>query len=100
MRLRQLAEGEGLRLNYRLICDSFIQASRAVQSGHYAAILPDLAREDLDGDHFTRIEWPGLRSETRTICLAWHKRTLRLRPVLEKVLPKLQAALTPPDSRS
>jgi DNA-binding transcriptional LysR family regulator len=92
-RFRQLAEAEKIRLNYRLTCESFPQACRAVQSGYYAAILPEMAQTDFDTARFTRVEWPALRAEARNICLTWYPRNLQLRPVLEKVIKVLRTAL-------
>ncbi len=93
VRLGHLAGQEKVPLNFRLTCESFPQACRAVQSGHYAAILPDFAVAELDPSRFARIEWPALRTETRNICIAWNPRTHSLRPILEKFIAATKEVL-------
>ncbi len=95
-RQARLAREEGLELNHRLTCESFPQACRAVQSGHYAAVLPTIAAGDLKKGEFEEVEWPGLKAESRWIMLACNPRLIRLRPDLEKVMGTLGAGLKQP----
>ncbi len=80
----QLAEKQGIRLNTQLECDSFTAMASAVQTGHYAAVLPDHARPSLDGT-IERIPIPMLKSLATEISLAWLKRKVGLRPEMDKV---------------
>lgn len=79
-----LAEKQGVKLNAQMECDSFTAMARAVQTGHYAAVLPDLARTPLDAS-IERIQLPFLKPLANEISLAWLKRKVALRPELEKV---------------
>jgi DNA-binding transcriptional LysR family regulator len=63
-----------------LSCDTFPQAACAVETGRYAAILPDVAK--VAGD-VAVIDWPALHVLDRTIHLAWNERAMRVRPNAE-----------------
>lgn len=82
--LFMLAEKHKVRLNVRLECDSFNALARAVQSGAYAAILPDLARKALDPS-VDRIALPLLKPLANEMSLAWLKRKVDVRPELDTV---------------
>ncbi len=81
--LFQHSEKQGVKLNIQMECDSFTAMARAVQTGHYAAVLPDLARAPLDAS-IERIQLPLLKTLANDISLAWLKRKVALRPELEK----------------
>ena len=82
--LHQLAEKATLQLNVQLECDTFTGLARAVESGSFAAVLPDLADKYLAGN-IDKVSLPILNPLARELCLAWQKRKVDLRPELEKV---------------
>lgn len=79
----QLMEKQKIQLNVQLECDSFTAMACAVRSGHYAAVLPGLARASFD-DTVERIEMPIFKPLAAEISLAWLKRKVGVRPELEK----------------
>jgi DNA-binding transcriptional LysR family regulator len=92
-RIAWMAEQEGMSLNTCLTCEGFPQACRAVQTGRYAAILPTIARGDLNSADFVEVEWPALKGEARWIALAWNPRQVSVRSALERVAACLKAEL-------
>jgi DNA-binding transcriptional LysR family regulator len=92
-RISWLAQQEALALNNCLTCEGFPQACRAVQSGSYVAILPTIARGDLNSREYVEIEWPALKGEARWLALAWNPRQVSVRTVLEKVAACLKSEL-------
>lgn len=73
-----------------LECDTFPQAWCAVESGHYAAVLPDLAKAPPGA---LTVDWPALHALDRTIHLAANERAMRTRPNAEAVRAWLKSAL-------
>ncbi len=80
--LRSIAEQASFRINVRLECNTFTALGAAVQSGGFAAVLPDLATEHL-GRGIIRVAASLLKPMEREVFLAWRKRSLDLRPELE-----------------
>ena len=64
----------GVEPNIQLECPSFILAARAVASGEYAAILPDLAEVAFRGLPVARQALPLAGIPPRRIAMAWHPR--------------------------
>ena len=92
--VRDWLEKSGVKVSAKIECDAFPQASRAVQSGHCAAILPKLARGDLPADGFLEIDIPFLNKKPRQICVAWNPRTIRLRSEAQNLATLLQTVLS------
>ncbi len=69
-------------LNIEVSCSSFTQAARAVESGGYAGVLPDVAIAQFDAAKVTRFELPFLKGYIRPLVLAWHPRTAAVRDIL------------------
>jgi DNA-binding transcriptional LysR family regulator len=92
--IQVMARQEGIVLNYCLTCEGFPQACRAVQSRRYAAILPSIARGDLEPGDYVEVEWPALSEEARWISLAWNPRQVSLRTKLSGVADCLKAELS------
>jgi DNA-binding transcriptional LysR family regulator len=69
-----------LPFKFSLLCSSFPQAAKALQSERYAAILPTIASTELDKRRFAVVPAPFLKSRAREICLIWNPRTENLRP--------------------
>ena len=88
-----MQRSDGVNVAVKIECDAFPQASRAVQPGKCAAILPTIARGDLPGDAFWKIDVPFLNKKPRQLCLAWNPRTLRLRTEASALAENLEAAL-------
>jgi DNA-binding transcriptional LysR family regulator len=84
--LEEAAEQLSIKLNIRLGCESFPHACRAVLSGYYAAILPSIAAAELDDKNYARYPAPLLKTQERTICVAWNPRLIRTRPEFERII--------------
>jgi DNA-binding transcriptional LysR family regulator len=82
--LHQIADKSGSAVNVRLECSSFTGLAKAVESGDYAAVLPDYAAPHLATAH-QQIALPALKPLTRSLTLAGQKRKAGMRPELEKV---------------
>ena len=91
--VRDWAEKNGVNIRVKIECDAFPQASRAVQTGQCAAILPKIARVDLPGDTFWEIDMPVLNKKPRQVCLAWNPRTTRLRSEAHELSTRLAQVL-------
>lgn len=87
------AWASGVNVSVKLECAAFPQASRAVQSGHFTAILPKIARVDLPADAFWELDDPFLNKRPRQMCLAWNPRTMRLRLEAQELATRLAEAL-------
>ena len=90
---RDWAASKNLNVSIKLECDSFPQACRALCSGHFATVLPKLARCDLPKDGFWELDVPFLNKKPRQICLAWNPRTLRLRSEAVEIASLFKEAL-------
>ncbi len=72
--MQAAAAREGVELAIRLECPSFTLAARAVASGHYAGILPEMAAVSFQGLPVTQFKLPLGAIPPRPIVLAWHPR--------------------------
>ncbi|MCI0540986.1 MAG: LysR family transcriptional regulator [Verrucomicrobiales bacterium] len=88
--LSEFARKQGMKMNIQVECSSFPLAAHAVVRGKVAAILPSIAAIDLIelGAKEMRLEF--LKIFERQMCIACNHRTLRIRPVLEKVRAVLE----------
>ena len=84
-RIEQAALRSGVTLDIRLECPSFTLAARAVLTGQYAAILPDLAESAFIGHPVTKLAVPFDGVAPRKIALTWHPLTpaSRIKPILD-----------------
>jgi DNA-binding transcriptional LysR family regulator len=92
-RLRAVAHACKSELSPALACQSFPQATSAVHSGAYAAILPKIALPDLPSDENIIIQNNLLEQLHRPIALAWNPRVTAVRPLAGKLASELRAAL-------
>jgi len=65
----------GVELDIRLECPSFTLAARAVASGVYAGVLPDMAAVAFRNLPVTQLALPLPGIPPRPVVLAWHPRT-------------------------
>ena len=63
-----------------LACDSFLSALVALESQHWAAILPEMIIPSASSRRFWHIPIPGHASHRMRFYLAWNPRLLRLNP--------------------
>jgi DNA-binding transcriptional LysR family regulator len=75
--LQKHARKNKLSLTFSLCCSTFPQAARALRSERYAAVLPTIAADELDGERFATVSVPFLQA--REICLIWNPRSAKLR---------------------
>jgi len=92
-RLECDAEKAGWPLRLELSCSSFTHAARAVASGSYAGVLPDIAEAQIGPAGVLRFELPFLTGYVRPLVLAWHPRTAAVREVLGSAEECLAALL-------
>lgn len=64
----------------RLICDSFLEASAALEHQELAALLPDFLGQAKNTDTFFRVNAPKIDSLTFSFHFAWNPRLMRLNP--------------------
>jgi DNA-binding transcriptional LysR family regulator len=91
--LREIAKTLGIVFTPGLSCQSFPQTMAAVGSGRFAAIVPELALEELGTMGVHRISDPMMRTLDREALLAWNPRLVRVRPNASKICAALHAAL-------
>lgn len=91
--LEALGHG-GRPLQVRLQCDSFPAIARAVQSGAYAGILPDLAAGDPALNGVTFRELKALQGLAAPLSLVWLPRRQAIRPRFEAVRQWLATGLS------
>jgi DNA-binding transcriptional LysR family regulator len=91
--LRDIALSLEVKLDPALACQSFPQTMAAVRSGRFAAIVPALAVQDLDGLRAQKISGGPLDQLDREAMLAWNPRLVRIRPNAEKIAARLQSLL-------
>lgn len=79
------------KLNIALRCETFPQVFRAVQSGHFAGLLPTLVRGELPAPRFRELRIGGRHASK--LQLAWPASLVRVRPSAERVIADLCSEL-------
>lgn len=77
-----------------LRCSSLLQVFGAVQSGQYAAVLPEGARAGFAPNHAVEFNFSGLAPANRAMMLIWRPSLLRSGAGYDKLLDKLANLLT------
>jgi len=80
------------KLNIALRCETFPQVFRAVQSGHFAGLLPTLVRGELPAPRFKEVRVGGRHASK--LHLAWSASLERVRPSAERVIEQLLTTLS------
>ena len=91
--LRDIAISEDASFRPGLSCESFPQTLAAVRSGHFAAIIPELAVKELPPGSVHQITGEPLRNLHRDISLVWNPRVVKVRTHAAKVVAAIQTAL-------
>jgi DNA-binding transcriptional LysR family regulator len=76
-----------------LMCDSFLEVRRAVESGKFAGLLPKFMADVADSSRYCRMKVPHLPGASFGQWLAWNPRLLRLNTHATRRLEWLFAAL-------
>lgn len=76
----------------RLQCDSLPQAFQAVQGGHYAAVLPTLAKPVAEASGIRVFGNKRFASMGRDMDLIWNPRAERIRPVIAGLAEAMEKA--------
>jgi len=92
-RLLDIAIAENKGFLPSLGCQSFPQTLAAVRSGHFAAIIPQMAVKELPMGSIHEITGKPLKQLERDIVLAWNQRITQVRPNARKVVSELQKTL-------
>jgi DNA-binding transcriptional LysR family regulator len=90
--LQRAAAKAGKTPNIVFRCTSFTQAAQLVRSGTCGAILPRIAAPFLAGEADLR-DLPWLKSVTRDLGIAWHRRLMAVRPLASKLLEGMHGPL-------
>jgi len=91
--LDRAADQHQVRPKVVLNVTSFTMAARAVQTGHFAAILPHVAARDFDGKDFAILPVPLLGTYALHLHLAWNPSFVRISQAAEKARPALMELL-------
>lgn len=86
-------EGERVKREPVLVCDSFDDARLALDTGTVATLLPDFLRPIGPANRFHQLEVPALEANALIYRLAWNPRMLRLNPHASRRLDSLIEAL-------
>ena len=97
--LQRAAGRAGKSLNVVFRCTNFNQAAQLVRSGACGAILPRLAAPFLVREAAIH-DLPWLKSVTRDVGIAWHRRLMEIRPLAVKLLEAMHAPLAGPLSKA
>jgi DNA-binding transcriptional LysR family regulator len=87
--LAETARKQKIKVNIQIECSSFPLAARAVTKGEMAAILPEIAAAELEKDGALMVPLDFLRHFDRKIGLGSNARSIRIRPILQKVAESL-----------
>ena len=91
--LRDIALSLDTTFRPALACQSLPQTLAAVRSRRFAAIVPELAVQELPAGSVHKILGDPLRQLQRDIILVWNPRVIKVRPHAAKVVAALQATL-------
>jgi DNA-binding transcriptional LysR family regulator len=83
--LAEIARKHKIKVNIQVECSSFSLAARAISEGNVAAILPNLAAAEVKKTGGVEVRLEFLRHFDRKMCLASNPRSIRIRPILQKV---------------
>jgi hypothetical protein len=87
--LRASLARAGVTLAPRLLCETFLQAERAMRSGAFAAVLPELSEPPPRTD----VIRSPMFGPTTKLHLAWSARLERMRPGVAALVEPLSRAL-------
>lgn len=85
--LGRLAKRGRMKLDFRMEFSSFPLVAKAVQSGSYAAVLPELAREEFNADEIAELKPNWLRALSREYVIAWNPRLAKVRAAVANAIP-------------
>jgi DNA-binding transcriptional LysR family regulator len=91
--LREIALSVDVAFRPALGCQSFPQTLAAVRSGRFAAIVPELAIQELPHGSVHKVSDSVLRELQRDIILVWNPRVTKVRPHAAKVAAQMQTTL-------
>jgi DNA-binding transcriptional LysR family regulator len=82
--LQVKAEKAKVRLRISVECETFPQAAQLLLTETHAAVLPSIASPFLDSAKFVEVPTTWLKTLHRPIAVAWNKRTMNIRPVVDR----------------
>ncbi len=91
--LTQIAQTSHRNFQPALECQSLPQVLSAVQSRRFAAVLPDLATDDLPSQTFLVLKATELRPLERDVCLVWNPRSMKIRTQAQKLIDACRESL-------
>ncbi|NBB78210.1 MAG: LysR family transcriptional regulator [Verrucomicrobia bacterium] len=83
--LEELPAKYGIMLKKSVSCSSFPMMARTLKVLGIAAILPEIAKEELTTVEFEMRKLDGLQILQRDLCLCWNQRRAKMNPALQKL---------------
>jgi DNA-binding transcriptional LysR family regulator len=97
--LTDFARRRGFRLNVYMRASSYVQLAEAVRMSSCAAVLPSVARSQLDSQLSEELPLPALKEFSYALVAAWPKQYPVLRPVAARAAKILTDLIRGPSSR-
>lgn len=82
--IEDLPSKHGIMLRKSVSCSSFPMMAKTLKVLGIAAILPEIAKEELTSNEFEMRKLDSLRKLKRELCICWNKRRAKMSPILEK----------------
>lgn len=76
--LDQLIASHGIIMKTSVSCSSFPMMAKAVRTLDMAAILPDIAAEELPASRFRKVDLVGLQPLGRNLVICWNQRLAKM----------------------
>jgi DNA-binding transcriptional LysR family regulator len=88
-RVRTALAAAGIEPRFEVESGSATLAVRALRSGEYAAILPEIAAPELAGADVVALRPPFITGIQRRLCVAWHPRMAEARPMVARAVEEI-----------
>lgn len=82
--LEELPAKYGIIIRKSVSCSSFPMMAKTLKILEIAAILPEIAREELASTEFNMRKLTSLHPLKRDLCICWNKRRAKMNPTLHK----------------
>jgi DNA-binding transcriptional LysR family regulator len=81
----RLTSSYGVMMKISVSCSSFPMMAKAVRKLDMAAILPEIAEEELPSTRYRKVELEGLSPLARQLSICWNQRLAKMNPHLNKL---------------
>ena len=83
--LAELPTKHGVIVRKSVSCSSFPMMAKTLTSIPVAAILPTIARNELDADAYEMVQFESLKPLEQELCICWNKRMASMNPELARL---------------